>query len=136
MPIAQDAAIASHRSGGFRLSILVFLLAIAAMHGIPYVGAAMMGSHDPPMVTASAALTYPAAAAHLTASSPSGAMDHLLHLCLAVLGSLVLAIGSALVVWRARHRTQTACAMAGYLAGRSPPHWWTLTIHRLCISRT
>lgn len=131
-----DAAIASHRSGGFRLCVLVILLAIAAMHGIPYVGAAMMGSQDTTMVTASTALTHSAAAVHLTASQTGDAMDHFLHLCLAVLGSLLLAIGSALVLRRARHRTQASWAAAGYLSGRSPPHWWTLTIHRLCISRT
>lgn len=136
MPLDLDAAIAPHRIDGFRFSIVVILFAIAAMHGMPYVGAAMMGSHDTTMVTASTAPTHSPEAVHLTASHTGDAMDHFLHLCLAVLGSLLLAIGAASVLRRARHSTQHTSAAARYLSGRSPPHWWTITIHRLCISRT
>lgn len=137
MPIAQDAAVASRRRHGFRLGVLAILLAIIAMHGVPFVGGAAMDRHDTPTATASTAITHPAAAPQLTASHPGDAMDHFLHLCLVVLGSLLLAIGVAGMLWRARRSAKFASvASSGYLSGRSPPHWWTIAIHRLCVSRT
>ena len=114
MPIAQDTPVASRRGDGFRLGVLVILLAITAMHSVPLVRGAAMSDHDTSVsaVTAATMATHPAAAPQLTAAHTGDAMDHLLHLCLAVLGSLLLlAIGVALVLWCARRAETSARAV-------------------------
>lgn len=140
MLIAQDTPVASRRGRGFRLGVIVILLAITAMHGVPLVRGAAMSDHDTSVsaVAASTSVEHPAAASQLTAADTSDTMDHLLHLCLAVLGSLLLlAIGAAFVLGRARRADASARAvLVGRGLGRSPPDWWTINLHRLCVSRT